>query len=345
MNVKNSMTVITDSDIIIYYTSFLCEDGFLILYNGNKYLYTDKRYYYSAVNNANAICRLLDNNSLELFIKENNISSVGIIDNFTSVDFYKKLISFGVEVYDDTATINSQLSVKTDREIALIKNSCKVLEKALKNALTSLKVGITEREFAGILEYNFKLYGGDKPSFETIVAFGEGSAIPHYKTGDVKLKENTPVLIDCGTVVSGYASDITRSFYYGIAPNEYKRAFDAVLKAHETAFNKITLGMTGKDADGIARAVLDSYGYSEYFTHSLGHGVGVKVHEAPYLSPKSTSVLVNNNVFSIEPGVYFDGKFGIRIEDTVYLNNGKCESFFNLRKDVVEFNPTQKIDI
>lgn len=345
MNVKNCMTVITDSDIIVYFTSFVCEDGFLILYNGNKYLYTDKRYYFSAINNADAVCVLLEPNSIEAFIKENLITAVGIIDGLTSVEFYKKLKALNVEVYDDSERIYNLSAIKTDREIELIKNSCQVLEKSLKSAISSLKVGITEKELAGLIEYNFKLNGGDKPSFDTIVAFGEGSAIPHYKTGNVKLKENMPVLIDCGTVVNGYCSDITRSFYFGNATKEYKDAFNAVLTAHQTAYDKITSGMSGREADGIARSVLSGFGYEEYFTHSLGHGVGVKVHEAPYLSTKSKSVLVDNNVFSIEPGVYFDGKFGIRIEDTVYLNKGKCESFFNLRKDVVEFNLHAKIDI
>ncbi len=345
MNAKNSINVITDSDIIVYYTSFLVEDGFLILYNGNKYLYTDKRYYFSAVNNADAICNLIEPNSIELFIKENSITRVGIIDSLTSVDFYKKLKKLNVEVFDDSSRIFDKASVKTEREINLIQNSCSVLEKSLETALKSLKVGMSEKELAGLIEYNFKLFGGDKPSFETIVAFGEGSAIPHYKTGGVVLKEDMPVLIDCGVTVNGYASDITRSFYFGNPTIEYVNAFNAVLDAHLTAYKNITSGLIGKEADSIARKVLDSYGFGEYFTHSLGHGVGVKVHESPYLSQKSSSVLVDNNVFSIEPGVYFDGKFGIRIEDTVYLKNGKCESFFNLRKDVVSFNPTQKIDI
>ncbi len=339
---KNTATVIFDSDLITYYTSFLIEDGFLILYNNQKYLFTDKRYYSSCVNSAKANVLLLEDNSLELFIKNNEVESVGIIDSLTSVDCFKKLLSLGVDVCDVSESVFLETSIKTSDEIALIKNSCSILENSLKTTLTSLKEGISEREFAGLLEYNFKLNGGDKPSFETIVAFGEGTSVPHYKTGDVKLKKDMPVLIDAGVSVNGYQSDITRSFYFGKAPSEYKTAFNAVLGAHLKAFNQITSGISGIEADRIARDYLKDARLSEYFTHSLGHGVGVKVHEFPRLSPKSTSNLVDNNVFSIEPGVYFDGKFGIRIEDTVYLSNGKCKSFFSLVKDVVEFNPHAK---
>lgn len=342
MLTKNTATLIFDSDLIVYYTSFFIEDGFLILYDNQKYLYTDKRYYLSAINLAKANCYIIEDNSLELFIKNNAISVIGIIDSLTSVEWYKKIISYGVNVVDVSNSVFLETSVKTLDEINLIKNSCSVLEKSLKSALNELKVGISEREFAGLIEYYFKLNGGDKPAFETIVAFGEGSSIPHYKTGDVKLKKNMPVLIDCGVMLNGYNSDITRSFYFGKAPKEYKRAFNAVLNAHNKALNEITSGISGITADAIARDYFIGLGYGEYFTHSLGHGIGVKIHEFPRLSPKSKAVLEENSVFSIEPGVYFDGKFGIRIEDSVYLERGKCKSFFTLVKDVVEFTPHAK---
>ncbi len=339
---KNTAIVIFDNDLIVYYTSFLIEDGFLILCNNQKYLFTDKRYYASAKSLAKASVILIEDNSLNDFIISNAISSVGIVDSLTSVDWYKKLLALNIELFDASQGVFLETSVKTDFEIELIKNSCEILQSSLKSAFTNLKEGVSEREFAGLIEYNFKLNGGDKPAFETIVAFGEGTSIPHYKTGDIKLKKNMPVLIDCGVTVNGYNSDITRSFYFGKAPSEYKEAFNAVLNAHNKAFSEISSGISGKEADGISRDYLASLGYGEYFTHSLGHGIGVKVHEFPRLSPKSTSILKENNVFSIEPGVYFDGKFGIRIEDSVYINNGKCKSFFTLVKDVVEFIPAQK---
>ncbi len=335
-------TVITDSDLILYFTNFFIEDGFLILFDNQKFLYTDSRYYFDAKLKANATTLLIEDNSLLNFIRIRGINEIKIVDSLTTAEFYKTLLSFGVSVTDDSENIFNLTSVKTTREIELIKNSCSVLEKSLINSLTHLKEGITESEFAGILEYEFKLNGGEKPAFDTIVSFGEGSAVPHYKTSNVKLKMGMPVLIDAGVKVNGYCSDITRSFYFGKAPEEYIRAHSAVLNAHIKAFNEIKVGSLGSEADNIARSYLKSVGLDKYFTHSLGHGVGVKIHEFPRLSKKSNSVIKDGAVFTIEPGVYFDGKFGIRIEDTVYFDNGTLKSLFNLGKDAVEFIPRAK---
>ncbi len=337
-----SATVITDSDLILYFTNFFIEDGFLILFDNQKFLYTDARYYSDAKLKANATTLLIEDDSLLNFIKSKHISEIKIIDSLTSAEFYKTLLSFGVSVTDDSENIFSLTSIKTTREIELIKNSCSVLEKSLINSLLHLKEGITESEFAGILEYEFKLNGGEKPAFDTIVAFGEGSSIPHYKTSNVKLKTGMPVLIDAGVKVRGYCSDITRSFYFGKAPDNYKRAHSTVLNAHLKAFNEIKVGCLGSEADSIARSYLNSVGFEKYFTHSLGHGVGVKIHEFPRLSKKSNNVIRDGAVFTIEPGVYFDGEFGIRIEDTVYFDNGTLKSLFNIGKDVVEFIPRAK---
>lgn len=334
----DTITIITDNDLIYYYSSFYIEDGYLVLRGSDKYLYTDMRYYHSAIKNANAEVRLISDNSLKEFITSNNIKKVGLVYSYTSVSFLKELESLSVFVFDDTDAVFLKTAVKTSKEISLIKESCNALEKSYKEALKYLKVGITEREFQAKLEYLFKINGGEKPSFDSIVAFGEGSAIPHYKTGDVVLKENMPVLIDCGLYKNGYASDLTRSFYFGKATDEYKRAYQAVLNAHNKAYLEIRSNMKGCEADKIARDELIKSGYGEYFTHSLGHGVGVKIHEEPRLSKTSNYELIDGNVFSIEPGVYLNGKFGIRIEDTVYLENGKCQSFFKISKDEFEFN-------
>jgi Xaa-Pro aminopeptidase len=296
------------------------------------------RYYYSAIKTAKANVCLISDNSLNEFITANKIKKVGLVYSYTSISFLKELENLGVLVFDDTSRVFESTAVKTPREIELIKESCLALENSFKESLKYLKEGITEREFQAKLEYLFKINGGEKPSFDSVIAFGEGSAIPHYKTGDVVLKKDMPVLIDCGLYKNGYASDLTRSFYFGKAPSEYKKAYKAVLNAHNKAFKEISSNLKGSDADKIARDELIKSGYGDYFTHSLGHGVGVKIHEEPRVSKTSNYVLKDGNVFSIEPGVYINGKFGIRIEDTVYLENGKCKSFFKISKDECEFN-------
>jgi Xaa-Pro aminopeptidase len=173
--------------------------------------------------------------------------------------------------------------------------------------------------------------GAEGTSFPTIVAFGAHAAVPHHQTGDTKLKFGDEILIDFGCKINGYCSDITRTFLFGDdgKKEEFKKAYAAVLKAHELVKERVTSGMLGKEADAIAREYLKSQGYGELFTHSLGHGIGLNVHEAPSVSMKGETPLENGMVFSDEPGVYLAGEYGIRIEDTVRLENGKVKSFMS----------------
>ena len=189
----------------------------------------------------------------------------------------------------------------------------------------------TETAVAAMLEYNMRKLGAQGLSFETIVAFGANAAVPHHETGLKTLKFGDEILIDFGCRVNGYCSDITRTFLFGDdgKHEEFKKAYKCVLEAHLLAQQKIVAGMTGKEADAVAREYLKACGYGELFTHSLGHGIGLNVHEMPSISPRGETALCDGMVFSDEPGVYKAGEFGIRIEDTVTLMNGKIKSFMS----------------
>ena len=320
--------VITDSDVIFYYTSARFEDGYLVIIDNQKFIFADKRYFDAIPLSNNYTKILLENDSQVIdFLKGNGVKSVGLLYQYSLVFLSDILLSNGFTVYNFDNEYSSLSQIKTQKEIELIKRSCQVCQKSFYQAIKHIKEGITELELSAILEYYFKKNGASNTSFDTIVAFGEGGAIPHYKTSTVALKPNTPILMDFGCVVDGYASDMTRSFYFGNPSNEYIKVYDIVLKAHENAVKNITSGTTCKDADAFARDIINKSGYGEYFTHGLGHGVGVKVHEEPRLSYKSQGVLKNGNAFTIEPGVYIQGAFGIRIEDTYCLSDGKCTSF------------------
>ena len=201
--------------------------------------------------------------------------------------------------------------------------------------MPSIKEGVSEKDLKAELEYLMIKNGADKPSFDTIIAFSENSAIPHHKTSTATLKNNQPILIDFGCLYGGYCSDMTRTLFFGSPTEEFLKVYDAVLAAHLTAFDKITSGVPGIVADSYAREVLKNRGYDKYFTHSLGHGIGVKIHESPRLNVKSEYLLKDGNVFSIEQGVYLNGKFGVRIEDTVALINGKCVSMMTSDKNPI----------
>ncbi len=333
---NTNCVIITDSDIIFYYTSCRFQDGYLVFINNQKYIFADKRYFSALPNSSNYQKSLLVNDLQVIdFLKAQNVKRVGLIYEYSYISLSNLLTENGFEIYSYDSQYNKNSQVKTAKEIELIKNSCQVCQKSFYQAIKHIKQGITELELSAILEYYFKANGASKTSFDTIVAFGEGSAIPHYNTANVTLKQNTPILMDFGCVVDGYASDMTRSFYFGVPSSEYIKAYDVVLKAHLNASQNIKNGMTGKQADSFARKVIETNGYGDKFTHGLGHGVGVKVHESPRLSPKGDGILQNGNVFSIEPGIYLDGLFGIRIEDTYLLNDDKCTSFMTDDKKLI----------
>lgn len=335
----NFACVYTDEDIILYYTSFSCQDGYAVIFQNKTYLFVDKRYYYSAVTKAKANVILLDGNALFEFLKANNVKTVGIAYPFTSVDFYQTLIGNDYKVIDVTSEYNKQSAVKTQTQLEKIIKAQEIAEKSFIETLSYIKVGLTEKQISAYLEYRFKVNGADGVSFEPIIAFNENSSVPHHQTGSATLKHNSIILMDFGCKVDGYCSDMTRMVAFGDVSSEFKNVYDAVLNAHLVAFKSVTCGMTGIEADAISRNYLKENGLDKYFTHSLGHGVGVKIHESPRLSIKSSDVLVDGNVFSIEPGVYIDGKFGVRIEDTVYLKNGKCVSTNTISKELFTVKP------
>ena len=193
---------------------------------------------------------------------------------------------------------------------------------------------MTELELKDIIENYILEFGGEGTSFDTIVAFSKNSAVPHHKTGSTVLENDMPMLIDMGARYNGYCSDITRTFFFGNPSKEFISCYDAVLKANITAEQNIKCGTATDVADEFARNFLKEKGLAEYFTHSLGHGLGLEIHEYPTLSFRKKDILTENMLFTIEPGVYLENKFGIRIEDTVLLTKDGVKRLFTDSKEL-----------
>lgn len=340
---KGFAVLLTDETQRAYFTGFKSSFGYVAVTQTQTAFFTDKRYAYAAENTLKDtgiqvyIYTSLDD--IKNYLVGLGVKTVGIDYTLTTVNEFKSLKALGFKFKDVSEKLSKLFSVKNSEEIKLIKKACKIAEKSFYEILPFVKKGVTEKQLANELEYAMLKNGAEKTSFDTIVAFGANTAVPHHETGDTVLTENQPVLIDFGCKVGGFCSDCTRTFYYGEPSLEFANAYEATLKANLEAEDKISAGMTCKQADAVARDVLDTYGYAEAFTHSLGHGIGINVHEFPYLSPKrGDAVLKNKMVFSIEPGVYFDGKFGIRIEDTVVLMGGKVQRLFNDDKNLIKIN-------
>ena len=226
-------------------------------------------------------------------------------------------------------------SIKTNDEIEKIERACKLGDEAFKYGLAQIKSGITEKELAFEIE-NFVKKNGVELSFPTIVAFGANSSVPHHQTGNTVLENNQIVLIDMGVKLDNYCSDMTRTVFFGKPTEKQRHIYETALEAQQKAVEFLEKSMkSGKqvnkfaanavkasEVDGVARKHIITKGFPS-IPHSLGHGIGLEVHESPHLSPKSKDILKEGMVFSIEPGIYLEGFGGVRIEDLFVLENGK----------------------
>lgn len=331
----SSQAVLTEqSDLRQYLTGLSTSFGYVLSDKNGSTFYTDPRYLEMAENvlATTGINVKLFKEPLKKILEP--YDEVAIPLSRTLYESWKSLSDMNLKIVDSTPAFESAMAVKEQEETALIKEACKIADKAFVALLGKIKEGMSENEVAAELEYLMRRYGATGTSFDTIVAFGENSSVPHHETGYTKLKFGDIILIDFGCKYGGYCSDCTRTFLFGDdgKHQEFKTAYGHVLNAHMLAKEKIVEGVSGKQADAFARDYLRGYNLDGYFTHTLGHGIGINIHERPYLSPKSEEILKNNMVFSDEPGVYFAGKFGIRIEDTVMLSDGHAVSLTNSDK-------------
>ena len=321
-----------------YFSNIDVAEGFLLLSKNPAY-FADSRYY-------SAVVKKLEGtpytpvlykgiSSIKDYLKSNGVKTLYVDFRYTTLKEYESYKLLKVKLKDGSAYLEKARAVKTNEEYESIKKACEITQKAYYLTIQKAKLGITEKELAKIMKNNMLVLGGEEESFETIVAFGSNSAVPHHETGDTKLEENTPILIDTGCKINGYCSDLTRTAFFGKPTEKFINAYNAVLKANLNAEAGILEGMDFAEGDKIARDTLKEYGLDAFFTHSLGHGVGLNVHEYPTVSPKGKGKFYEDCIFTVEPGVYLEGNFGIRIEDTVVIKNGKVERLFTDSKELL----------
>lgn len=237
-----------------------------------------------------------------------------------------------VELAPDEYSIELIRAVKEPEEVAALERAQDLTDRAFEYVEERLKPGMTENEIAWELEKYIREHGGEGLAFDTIVGAGPNGARPHHRAGESVIKSGEPIVIDMGAKVDGYCADMTRTVYLGKQDDQFKKIYDIVLSAQLTAENLIASGVTGDEADGYARKIIDDAGYGETFGHSLGHGIGLFVHELPRLSKGQKNILEDGMVFSVEPGIYVTGWGGVRIEDLVVLENGKARVITKARK-------------
>ena len=313
-----------------YLSGFSGSAGYLFITKSEAILVTDSRYTEQATNQSpdfdvrqvpGGWGWLIDE------LKSQGVRKVGFESQDMTVSSYNNLIDSikGDSSLDDVSMISApglaenQRIIKDNGELEMLQLAINAADKAMDLVCPNIIPGMTEREVAWKMEAAMRDAGADAISFDTIVAAGPNGAMAHHQPTDYIIKESDPIVIDMGAKVGGYCSDLSRSIVVGEADETFKKIYDIVLGSQLTAINTVKTGMTGEEADNLSRNVIAEAGYGDNFGHSLGHGVGLEIHENPRVGPRSPDVLGLNTVFTVEPGIYLSGWGGIRIEDIVIL--------------------------
>ncbi|HVZ58442.1 MAG TPA: aminopeptidase P family protein [Patescibacteria group bacterium] len=307
-------------------------DGFLLLTKDKAYLFTNPLISYELMSHLKKV-EIIEHNATRSFaqnlnnvVKKRHLDKIGFeSDNLTVTEY----LTITENIESRLVSVNlSQLRLrKTSTEIASIKKACDITKKAIASLEKKLSPGLTEVEVAFLFEDIVRKMGATL-SFPTIVAFGKNAAIPHHVSDQTKLKSNDLVLIDGGVKYNNYCSDMSRTFFVGKVSKEQQHVYDVVLAAQKMAAGLISellskqKPIAASEIDDVAREYIVSQGYPS-IPHSLGHGIGIEVHEAPKLAPHSKNILGEGMVFSLEPGIYLPKKFGVRIEDLYAIQEKK----------------------
>ncbi|MDR1696018.1 MAG: aminopeptidase P family protein [Endomicrobium sp.] len=266
--------------------------------------------------------------SVSEILQNKNAENIAVDANYmTAADFFAlngNLESAGINVLRKNGILNGLRIVKTAQEIECLKESCKIVSKVCDTVKNELKPGLSEID----IHYRIiELFARNnvKESFTPIVASGTNSANPHHASSGRKIAENDIVMIDLGCIYKGYCSDLTRTYFLGKINAKFFEIRDIVKKSHDAVISSIKAGQPFSSADKTARDIISSYGYKDKFIHTTGHGVGIEIHEMPSLSSNAEGVFLPKTAVTVEPGIYLEGEFGVRIEDTVIVNENGCE--------------------
>lgn len=324
---------------IRYFSGFTGSDGVLLITPGKTILLVDGRYTAQAA---------LETTNVQIIEYKDKI--MGIIQAIADC----RLKHIGFEAASITLEMHSKITKdlqakkfvpladelklirarKDERELALMRKAADISSAAILSCIGEIKPGITEKDLALQLELNARTSGADQLAFEPIVAAGENSALPHARPTNRKIKNGDFIVIDFGVKYGGYCSDETCTIAFGKLNEKQKHVYQRVKDAHDHALASIKSNIAAGDIDHCARSVFGEK-YNRYFAHGTGHGIGLEVHEAPRLASNSKDILEETMVVSVEPGLYFPGHWGVRIEDTVLVQKNSCEKLTKMDKQLI----------
>ncbi|MEP6620080.1 MAG: Xaa-Pro peptidase family protein [bacterium] len=329
---------------IRYLTGFSGSSALLIVTQRDVVLITDFRYQTQVADEVGDIARVvIEASSLWAGLWQQlsalpNIKVLGFETAHIPHRDFQRLVEAGSRwQWRPTSDLVESLRERKDAgEVALITDAAGVATRALARTIDEVRAGLSELEVAGILEKALRDEGSEGFPFPSIVASGPRSALPHARSSSRRIAAGDFLLMDFGAEVGGYCSDVTRTIVIGKADDEHREVYDVVRVANERAARGIRSGMTGRDADAIARQYIERAGFGDLFGHSLGHGIGLEVHESPRLARTAEATLPEGAVVTIEPGVYRPGWGGVRIEDDVVLGANGPQILTHFPRELIE---------
>lgn len=338
---KSDAVLIISPHNMRYFSGFTGGEGAVLVYRGGRILFTDSRYTEQARREAESFAIIQTGEyiaSAARAAKQKGFQTLAFEDEYMTVSEFNKLrrAAEGIRLSSLGATADTLRAVKSDAEILCLEKAEDIACRAFRHIIGCIKEGVTEKEIAAELEYFMRRNGGEGVSFDTIVLSGKNTSLPHGVPSDKKLENGDFVTMDFGCIYGGYCADMTRTVVVGKASEEQKRIYNTVKEAQQTGLDILCDGVLGKVADAAARQVIANAGFGKYFGHSLGHGVGLKIHELPNLSPKSELVLRENMVVTCEPGIYIPDFGGVRIEDMVCITQSGIKNFTYETKELLE---------
>ncbi len=325
---------------IRYFSGFTSEDASVLITKGRSVLLTDFRYTIQAKAQAGDCCEIIEvgakhNELLGNIVKEENVRRIGFEEDYVSYAGYQTFAKFGAELVPFAKELSLLRIKKSAEEIECLQKAQSMADEAFMELLKVVKPGMTERRVAAELEYICAKLGSEGPSFETIVGSGPNGAMCHAVPGERRLQEGDLVVVDFGCLYNGYHSDMTRTFAVGKVDPFAEEIYNIVLEAQTRALDALKPGITGKELDAIARDYITEKGYGACFGHSLGHGFGLLIHEEPRASVSGETVFEEGMTITVEPGIYIEDKFGVRIEDCCVVTKDGKRNFAHATKELM----------
>ena len=341
---KNLDAILVSKPVNVrYFSGFTGDSTMLIIDRQNQMLITDGRYddqarlecpQFEIVKHEDGLMKMTADR-----LKALGTTMVGFEGNVMTFDQHAKLQELMPDCKFISVDLNPLRQIKDEGELRRIKRACSIADWAFEEVLNHIRAGVREIDIAAELEHCMRQLGSQRPAFETIVASGLNGCYPHARASEKVIAEGEFVTMDFGAVFDGYHSDMTRTVMVGRANDEQRRMYDAVLDAQLSGLKTIRAGASCQTVDKKVRALLEERGFEKYFTHGLGHGVGLEIHEEPQLSKLSTSdALQSNMVVTDEPGIYILNVGGLRIEDTVLVTEGEAQPLTHSPKHLIELN-------